>query len=151
MVDEELDVAEAPRHLELAADGMPMPGLLRVEQPLLLLQLLDLPLTRAIEAAALDERRDRVQLPGVEERAVTLAHVDDGAREPAEVEAVHHLSARHALAVADRLGSGGARGRGPLVQDRPLGLAARAHVLERRRVQPHPAAALALEQRGVAD
>src|SRR6188508_284595 len=130
---------------------MSMAPLRRFEAPLFLFQLLDLTLARAIEAAALDERHDRVQLAGVEERAVPLAHVDDGAREPAEVEAVHHLSAGDALAVADLFGAGGTQGMRPLVQHRPLRLAAGAHVLERLRVDPHPAAALAFEQRRVAD
>ena len=65
----------------------------------------------AVEPALLDEGDDRVQLAGVEERAVAAADVHDRAGQPAEVHAVHHLAAPDARPVAHGSGGRGLRGR----------------------------------------
>ena len=51
----------------------------RSEAALLFGQVFELAFARAIEPAAVDERDDLVQLPGVEERAVPAADVHDHA------------------------------------------------------------------------
>ena len=90
---------------------------------------------------------DRVQLSGVEERAVAAADVHDRAGQPAEVDAVHHLAARDARAVADRSRLPRRWGAGPPVQHRGLRLAVGADPLEGLGVDPHPVAPSTLEQR----
>src|SRR5262245_32124801 len=79
VLDQYLDVAERPRHIDLAAHRVLVPRLGGRQAALLLFQILDLPLARAIEAAALNERHDLVQLAGIEEGAVSAAYVHDGA------------------------------------------------------------------------
>ena len=101
---------------------------------------------RPVQAALLDERDDQVQLAGVEERPVPTADVDDRARQAPEVDAVHHLSARDAFAVANLRGFPHRR-RGPLMQHGGLRGAVGADVLEGRRVDPRRPAPLALQQR----
>ena len=68
---------------------------------LLLAQLIELAAARALQAAAVDELDDRVQLAGIQERAVALADVDHDAGDAGEVDAVHHLSAADAGAILD--------------------------------------------------
>src|SRR6476620_326906 len=54
----------------------------------LFLEILDLALPGAVEAATLDEADDGVQLAGVEERAMTAADIHDRAGQAPEVEPV---------------------------------------------------------------
>src|SRR5262249_32934158 len=80
--------------------GRALSGRLReAEAALFFPQFLDLVLPRPVETAAFDEADDAVELAGVEIRAVAAADVDDRSREPREIQTVHDLSARDALAV----------------------------------------------------
>ena len=130
---------------------------LQLAQPLLFfLQPFQLGLAHAAESAVENELHDLMQLAAIEKRAVPAAHIDDGAGQPAEVLAVHHLSALRAGAIADatrrrRRRSAGILQFHRLLRDRGLLLALRAQPVEGRRLNPGAVAARAFEQVDVAD
>lgn len=68
---------------------------------LLFLQIRNFGLTRAIQPAIQYELRDLMQLATIEKSTVSLAHVDDGAGQPPEVEAIHHFFTLRARPVVD--------------------------------------------------
>jgi hypothetical protein len=111
-----------------------------------------LALAREIEPAVHDERRDRVQFAGVQERPVTAADVDDGSRHPAEIDAVHHLPADDARAVMDRCAVGVRRYRRPVpFEHSGLCFAIRANPFEIGGADPDSVTRRALEDREVAE
>ena len=148
-----------PSHGALASQGDPPEARrssialsLQVFQPaLFFLQLFDRARARAIEASALNERHDLMQLAGIEEGAVAAADVDHRTRQLPEVHAVHHLPAPQARPVLHR-----PRGlfRGPggqALEHGRLRLPLGAEPLEDVRVDPDAIAAGALEERRRAD
>jgi len=111
-----------------------------------------LPLTRQIETAIHDERRDGVKLAGVQERSMPAAHIDDRPRDASEIEAIHHLATNDAAAVAYGRGSCGERpGRTPAFEHRRLRLSTYTHPIEIGGTYPDPVTARALEDRQVAE
>src|SRR3954471_1965191 len=104
-------------------------------------------LPRAIETAGLNERDDRMQLAGVEERPVAATEVDDRARQSSEIHPVHHLSADQARPVVNGRSSDGIRRRGtPPIEYSGLRLLVRADSLEVRGGEPQAVTARALQQ-----
>src|SRR5262245_26651817 len=125
---------------------------LQIAQAALLLDdLLALRCARAVDTSRLDEADDLVQLAAIEKRAVSLADVDDRARDLPKVDAVHHLPAARARPVAHRRQSRlRLCGLTRAVQHRRLRFAAGADPLERRGFDPRALAAPALEEIGIA-
>ena len=125
---------------------------LQVFQPaLFFLQIFDRARARAIEASALNERHDLMQLAGIEEGAVPAADVDHRARQLPEVHAVHHRPAPQARPVLHRRGGLFSGPGGQALEHGRLRLPLGAEPLEDVRVDPDAVAAGALEERRRAD